>query len=523
MPSHSPIVHLHEKDSVVVALRDLKIGETLDVSGMEIRVRDAIPAGHKLAIQAARAGDPVVKFGWPIGMASQPIEPGQHVHTQNVRCEHQVDLQAIATELPEIIRPTSIPTFHGYHRASGKVGTRNYVAVISNVNCSASVAKMIARQFPPEYFEQFENVDGIVAFRHEGGCAMKWEGSRHKMLSAVLGGMAKHPNIGGFLLVGLGCEQGTLDHLVGSQKLHSIEMPTAPTHGDDHPAMASDLPMLTIQAEGGTQATVKRGTEIAEQLIRRANNASRSEASASELILATECGGSDGYSGISANPALGNAVDRLVACGGTGILAETSEIFGAEHLLTRRARSKDVAERLLEKIQWWHWYAGLYGENLDNNPSVGNKAGGLTTITEKSLGAVSKGGTMPLEAVYDYAAPVDKKGFVVMDSPGFDPASVTGMVAGGANLVAFTTGRGSCFGFKPTPSLKIASNTSLYERLPDDMDFNAGRVLEGESIESVGADLFDQLLRTASGEKTCSEQLGLGDEEFVPWLVGPVL
>lgn len=319
--------------------------------------------------------------------------------------------------------------------------------------------------------------------------------------------------------MGLGCEQGTLDYLVESQRLHSIAAPEKGVKGSNDNGVA----VLSMQNIGGTRRTVQRGIEVVGEMLEQVNQAKRSQVPASHLVLGTNCGGSDGYSGITANPALGIASDKIVACGGTTILAETTEIYGAEHLLTRRARSKAVAEKLLERIEWWKKYCGNYGEEFDNNPSVGNKAGGLTTIAEKSLGAVSKGGSTALEAVYEYAEPVTHKGFVVMDTPGFDPASVTGIVAGGANLVAFTTGRGSCFGFKPTPSLKIASNTALFRRMPEDMDFNAGEIVEGRSVQEVGHELFLKLLEVASGEKTLSEKLGIGDEEFVPWQVGPVL
>jgi altronate dehydratase len=385
---------------------------------------------------------------------------------------------------------------------------------------------MIAQRFPPEALREFPNVDGVVAFRHDGGCAMAYDGSRHRMLARVLGGLARHPNIGGFILVGLGCEQGTLGHLVQSQGLHQIEIPShlgwagkAQQSGNE----AHPIPMLSIQDEGGTRKTVERGVELVKQLLPRVNAAKRTTVDASHLILGTNCGGSDGYSGITANPVLGIASDLIVACGGTTVLAETSEIYGAEQLLTRRARSAPVAHKLLKLIDWWKWYTSIFGEELDNNPSVGNKAGGLTTITEKSLGAVAKAGHTALEAVYDYGEPITSRGFVVMDSPGFDPASVTGLVASGVNLVAFTTGRGSCYGCKPVPSVKIASNSSLYRRMLDDMDFNAGEAVEGKSVEELGYELFEQLLRVASGEKTKSEILGIGDDEFVPWTVGPVL
>ncbi len=517
LSNSAKFVLLNPLDSVVVALHDLEPGTELNIAGRRIPVRDYIPAGHKMAIRDIAADSPIFKFGWAIGLTLGAVEAGQHVHSHNLRTDHTIDLNAISTEVPAAQEPLNEFAFEGYMRPNGKAGTRNYLAIISNVNCSASVAKMIASRFDGPALADFKNIDGVVSFRHGSGCAMAFEGSRHRMLTQVLGGIAKHANIGGFLLVGLGCEQGTLDHLVRSQKLHQIACPGINAVDED------SVPVLSIQNAGGTRATVEHGCEIVASMLPRVNAARRTTVAASHLILATECGGSDGYSGITANPALGVASDMLVACGGTTILSETAEIYGAEHLLTRRARSRAVAEKLLERIEWWKWYCKIYGEELDSNPSVGNKAGGLTTITEKSLGAVSKGGTTALEAVYEYAEPVEHRGFVVMDSPGFDPASVTGMVAGGANLVAFTTGRGSCFGFKPAPCFKIASNSRLFARLPEDMDFNAGQVIEGRSVQDVGRELFLQLLSVASGEKTCSERLGLGDEEFVPWQVGPVL
>jgi altronate hydrolase len=517
-------VLLSPRDSVVVALQDLQPGTVIKLESEEVTVQEYIPAGHKMAIRNVPLDAPVFKFGWAIGLATQPVSRGQHIHSHNLRCDHTVDLEALATEIPPENPAIEGYSFSGYQRPSGQVGTRNYLAIISNVNCSASVAKLIANRFDETALASYENIDGVVSFRHGSGCAMAFEGSRHRMLTRVLGGMARHPNIGGYLLVGLGCEQGTLEHLVRSQKLHQISTAGLSSHGPVTDEVDYDsVPVLSIQNSGGTRATVEEGVQIVASMLPRVNAVRRTRVPASHLMLATECGGSDGYSGITANPALGAAADLLVACGGTVILSETSEIYGAEHLLTRRARSRQVAEKLLERIEWWKWYCKNYGEELDNNPSVGNKAGGLTTITEKSLGAVSKGGSSALEAVYDYAEPVEQRGFVVMDSPGFDPASVTGMVAGGANLVAFTTGRGSCFGFKPAPSFKIASNSRLFARLPDDMDFNAGQVVEGRSVADVGRELFERLLETASGQPTCSERLGLGDEEFVPWQVGPVL
>jgi altronate hydrolase len=508
---------LNARDSVVIATQPLAAGDQIQVGDQTIEIRSQIPPGHKVAILPVEVDQPILKFGWSIGAATRPIQPGDHVHVHNIRANHEVDFSSIATAVPASPAPLH-HTFEGYRRANGRVGTRNYVAVISNVNCSASVARMIAQRFTQSH-PKLPNIDGVISFRHEGGCAMAFDGIRHRMLSRVLGGIARHPNIGGYLLVGLGCEQGTLDHLIESQRLHTIAM----ANGKNASPANQAVPVLSIQSAGGTRLTVERGLEEVAKLVQQVNDAQRTTESASHLMLGTECGGSDGYSGVTANPAVGVAADMIVACGGTAILSETSEIFGAEHLLTRRARSPQVAHKLLERIEWWKKYCGNYGEELDNNPSVGNKAGGLTTITEKSLGAVAKGGSTALEGVYEYAEPIDQKGFVVMDSPGFDPASVTGMVASGANLVAFTTGRGSCFGFKPTPSFKVASNSQLFRRLPEDMDFNAGEIVDGKSVQEVGRDLFLRLLEVASGQLTCSEKLGIGDEEFVPWLVGPVL
>jgi altronate hydrolase len=527
---------LQPNDSVAVCLRRVLPGERFCLHGQSVEIQQEVDAGHKIAIREHALGQSVVKFGFPIGVASVPIRKGQHVHSHNLMMDTRgLDEQAAwhPPELPVFEQPA---TFEGFVRPGGQVGTRNYVAVISNVNCSASVARMIARHFEGDALDRFPNVDGVISFRHESGCGMSWQGFRHRTLARVLAGIARHPNIGGCLLVGLGCEQGTLEDLVSRHELHQIHLPAKPSHAvsasppSDRCSQQSSeqsgprpIPMLSIQDSGGTRQTIQRGVEMVRQLLPEVNAASRSTVSASHLILATECGGSDGYSGITANPVLGVAADLLVACGGTVILSETPEIFGAEHLLTGRARCAEVSAKLLEKIRWWQAHCAHYGEELDHNPSVGNKAGGLTTITEKSLGAVAKAGSTRLEAVVDYAEPIRQKGLVFMDSPGFDPASVTGMVAGGANLVAFTTGRGSCFGFKPAPSLKIASHSELYHRMSEDMDFDAGCVLDGRSVAEVGHELFLALLEAASGKQTCSERLGIGDEEFIPWLVGPML
>jgi len=514
--SRVDVVNLHPRDNICVAAVNLPIGHLVTTPTGPVSVQTPIGIGHKVAVVPIAKDEPVLKYGQIIGFATCKISPGELVHSHNlVNGDFALDY-AKSTEIPPPPPAITGRTFQGYRRASGRAGTRNYVAIISTVNCSASVSKYVAERFDTSALADYPNIDGVVALTHNSGCGMPYAGQNHEMLNRVMGGMARHPNIGAYLLIGLGCEQGAMGYLVESQNLLQI----AGTNGGQPPGAP---PMLTIQDLGGTAKTIETGIKALAELLPRANDVKREAIPASEIILGTECGGSDGNSGVTANPAVGIAADRLVACGGTSILAETSEIYGAEHLLTRRAVSEEVADKLIERIAWWHWYAGVFGAELDNNPSVGNKAGGLTTIAEKSLGAVAKAGSTALVDVYHYAEPVTAKGQVVMDTPGFDPPSVTGMVAGGANVCVFTTGRGSCFGCKPTPSIKISSNTPMYERLSDDMDINAGTILEGRSVAEVGEEIFEKILAVASGEKTKSEQLGIGDEEFVPWTIGPVL
>ena len=508
------VVHLHPADNICVAARNLGAGEEISAGGRTVRLPAEIRIGHKIAIAQIAEGDRVLKYGQSIGVAAKSIEPGGWVHTHNLAQDRSARDYASASETPPPPAPIADRSFMGYRRPNGKAGTRNYLAVISTVNCSASVARYVAERFDRASLADYPNVDGVVAFKHASGCGMQFDGQTHEMLNRVMGGIARHANIGGYLLIGLGCEQGAMGYFVEGQKLVQID---GATNGRQAP------PMFSMQDMGGTTKTVEAGVKALAELLPRANDIRREPIPASEIMLATECGGSDGNSGVTANPAVGVASDLLVACGGTSILAETPEIYGAEHLLTRRAVSVEVADKLIERIKWWQWYVSLFGAELDNNPSVGNKEGGLTTIAEKSLGAVAKGGSTALVDVYQYAEPVTAKGFVVMDTPGFDPPSVTGMVAGGANVAVFTTGRGSCFGCKPCPSIKIATNTPMYERMIDDMDIDAGGILHGRSVEEVGREIFEEILAVASGKKTKSEQHGIGDEEFVPWLVGPTL
>ncbi|MCA9222791.1 MAG: altronate dehydratase [Planctomycetales bacterium] len=513
----SNFIRLHTSDNVAIATEPLTIGQVVSVDDRSVRLSAPIPSGHKFAIREISLDSPVLKYGQPIGIAKQPIKVGEHVHTHNLQDRHAVAEVITATNPPPPPAPIR-RTFQGYVRADGRVGTRNYVAVLSTVNCSATVCHRVVARFDQERMKRWPNVDGVFAATHTTGCALQYDSRKHQMIGRTMAGYADHPNVGGRLIIGLGCEQNTPAYLA---QHHGVVPLFAP--GGRQLTRDDGVPMLTMQTEGGSAVTIDQGERLLEQVLDLANQATRSEADASNLTLGVECGGSDGYSGITANPAIGAVSDRIVACGGTSIISETTELYGAEHLLCERSRSPEVAQKLVDLLHWWQQYVAFYGGELDNNPSVGNKAGGLSTITEKSLGAVSKSGSTALEAVYDYAERVTAKGLTVMDSPGFDPASVTGKVAGGANLVMFSTGRGSCFGCKPTPVIKIASNSELFARMRDDMDLDAGEAIAGKSIDQLGDEFFEFALRVASGEKTASERNGFGDHEFVPWTVGPTL
>ena len=510
-------VVLRADDNVAVAALPIPEGFTIEANGQAVEVREPIALGHKVALRAIEAGEAVRKYGQIIGFATKTIPAGAWVHVHNVKADLFDRDYAFATEHPVLPR-VEPRTFEGYLRPDGRVGSRNYIAVISTVNCSASTSRYIADRFRDNAWrKEFPNVDGVFAITHKGGCAVPFEGQDHKTLERVLAGFATHPNVAAYVLVGLGCEVSFAQHVVDSQDLVLLGGAKGKSPTKQRPRM------LNIQEQGGITKTVEAAVEAVLQLMPEANSWTRSTQPASKIHLAMECGGSDGNSGVTANPALGVAADLVVAQGGTAVLGETTEIYGAEHLLTRRAVSREVGEKLVKRIQWWEWYSGLFGAEINNNPSPGNKNGGLTTIYEKSLGALAKAGTSPLVDVVGYAERVDTPGLVFMDTPGYDPPCTTGLVAGGANVLVFTTGRGSVLGLKPTPCIKAATNTPMYERMIDDMDLNAGTVLEGESIESAGQRLFELILDVASGRHTKSERQGVGEEEFDPWQIGPVL
>ncbi|QFU09676.1 D-galactarate dehydratase [Rhodobacteraceae bacterium THAF1] len=493
-------VRLSPEDNVVTAITPLEVGQE--------GATQLIPRGHKMATVDIAKGQPVHKYAQVIGYAAEDIAKGAHVHTQNLEFRNVDTEYEFSTNLRPVVPATQRDTFKGYRRSNGRVGTRNYIAVLTSVNCSATAARMIAGHFTPDKLADYPNVDGVAAFVHGTGCAMGGDGTGFELLQRTLWGYARNPNVGGVLMAGLGCEMMQIDWLIEAYGL---------TPGPLFQAM-------NIQDVGGLSTTVELGIKKIEAMLPLVNDVQREECPASELMVALQCGGSDAWSGITANPAVGHACDLLVAQGGTGVLAETPEIYGAEHLLTARATDRAVGDKLIGLIEWWQDYTSRNRGNMDNNPSPGNKAGGLTTILEKSLGAAAKGGTTPLTGVFKYAEPVTTRGFTFMDSPGYDPASVTGQIASGCNLVCFTTGRGSAFGSKPAPTMKVATNTQMFQRLTSDMDVNAGTILShGASVEEVGREIYEMWLRMASGEASKSEAQGLGDYEFVPWQVGAVM
>ena len=507
MATASKTLRLHPLDNVRVALVDLAAGERLEPEG--IVCRRQVPAGHKVAAAAIRAGAAVVKYGQPIGVAACAIAAGDHVHTHNLGMgcfERDYAPGAEAWSAEAGAEPPEF--FQGIIRPDGRAATRNYIGVISTVNCSASVTRMVAEEFRGEALAAYANVDGIVPICHGLGCGMAGSGRGFDYLHDSLAGYRRHPNFAGVLLIGLGCEVMQTGAVISEEGRST------------HPMVQA----MTIQEWGGTRRTVQEAVARVRAMLPAADAVRREPVPAGRLILGLECGGSDALSGITANPALGAAVDRLVGQGGTAILGETPEIYGAEHLLTRRAVNRKVADQLIDCIRWWEEYTAQLGGEMDNNPTPGNKAGGLTTILEKSLGAVAKGGTAPLRAVYRYAEPVTERGLVFMDTPGYDPVSITGMVAGGANILCFTTGRGSVFGCRPAPSLKLATNTPMYRRMEEDMDLDCGPIAAGDaSVEELGRALFRLILDTASGRRTKSESLGIGNDEFVPWHIGAVM
>jgi altronate hydrolase len=509
MTGTNGVIRLHASDNVMVLTKFAGAGSR--PLGHGLALEKLVPSGHKIATQDIGEGEPVIKFGQIIGYASRTVAAGEQVHTHNCAMGAHDQNYRIGEDFRpiEYVPDGKRLTFHGYRRADGGAGTRNFIALCATVNCSATVVRRIADHFNRTgILDDFPNVDGVIALAHGTGCGMAASGEGYEALQRVLWGHATHPNVGAAIFIGLGCEVmqiGRMKAMFGSSGEERF-------HG------------LTIQETGGTRKTIEAGIEAIKKLLPAVNDVKRVPIPLSELTVGLQCGGSDGFSGITANPALGAATDLLVQQGGTALLSETPEIYGAEQLLVRRAASKEVGEKLIARIRWWENYTSVNGGSMDNNPSPGNKAGGLTTILEKSLGAAAKGGTLALSDVLLYAEKVKEHGFVFMDSPGYDPVSATGQIASGAQLVVFTTGRGSAFGSKPAPTIKLATNSAMYKMLDEDMDINCGDIIDGGvSIEDKGREILAKMIEVASGRKSKSEALGLGDNEFVPWQIGAVM
>ena len=503
---HSTIV-LGDKDNVAIALTAILKDDLIDELGLTAKTD--IPKGHKVAKRAIARGDAVFKYGQIIGRSTTAILAGEHVHTHNIEFTDHKSGYEFATETQKKLNVEVNAEFLGYHRDDGKVGTRNYIGILTSVNCSGSVAKFVAEEAEKSgLLKRYKNIDGIVPIVHGSGCGMANSGEGYELLFRTLSGYARNPNFAAILLIGLGCEVMQIADLVGKSRLQSED----------------SFRYMTIQNEGGTSRTIERGISILTELLECADQSTRQPTSVSKLTVGLQCGGSDGYSGITANPALGVASDILVQNGGISILSETPEIYGAEHLLTRRALTEEIGKKLLDRISWWEDYTARNGGEMNNNPSPGNKRGGLTTILEKSLGAVAKGGVAPLAGVFEYGEKITTQGFVYMDSPGYDPCSVTGQIASGANIIVFTTGRGSVSGYKPSPCIKLSTNTSMYRRMSGDIYLDCGDIIEGGvTLEEKGKQIFDQIVRVASGHRTKSEKLGFGGSEFVPWQIGAVM
>jgi altronate hydrolase len=499
-------LRLNDKDNLVVAVDTIELGAAVE----NVLATARVPRGHKMATTKIVKGAPVLKFGQIIGFASDDILPGAHIHTHNCGfAAFERDYAYAQDAKSELILPLSQQaTFQGFRRSNGRVGTRNYIGVVTSVNCSATVARFIAEAVNKSgILADYPTIDGVIPLVHSTGCGIDSDGETFEVLKRTTWGYACNPNMAGVLVVGLGCEGFQIARM---KQAYGIQE-------------SAVFRTMTIQETGGTKKTIAAGVEAVKAMLPIAGKVQRETVPASELMLALQCGGSDGYSGITANVALGVAVDLLVKHGGTAVLSETPEIYGAEHLLTRRARDIATGEKLVSIIKWWEDYTARARMSMDNNPSPGNKAGGLTTILEKSLGAAAKGGSTTLNAVYRYAEPITEKGFVYMDTPGYDPVSVTGQVAGGCNMLTFTTGRGSAYGCKPTPSIKLATNTDIYKRMIDDMDINCGDIVDGVPLAQKGQEIFDKVLAVASGEKSKSEDLGYGDAEYVPWQIGATM
>jgi altronate hydrolase len=504
---------LHPLDTVAIAKQDIPAGTRINLAPgsreQAITIQQDVPTGHKFAVVPVGTGKAVLRYGQKIGVATQEIYVGDWVHTHNLATgdmEREFSIRTVP--LSPLQEEAGGLTFLGYPRPGGLVGTRNLIVVVSSVSCSAQVARAIAGAFSPDILRDYPQVDGVVAITHGTGCCVPIGSTSLAYLQRTLVQIARHPNVGGVVYVSLGCEGNQMQDLVRTnwEAMDSLD-----------PGTCVVGPYLAIQECGGIAETVRGGVAAVQRMLPFVNATRRERTPLSGLTVALQCGGSDGWSGITANPLVGRVSDRIVQAGGTVVLAETPEIYGAEHLLLNRVASEEAGQKLVAILREWQRQSQVYGFSLDNNPSPGNKKGGLTTIFEKSLGAVAKAGSTPLVDALPYAEWITSKGLVFMDTPGYDPVSVTGQVAGGCNLVIFTTGRGSVFGGSLAPCVKVVSNSTTYRRMAADMDYNAGALLEGANMDTAAEELLDLVIGAASGVQTKSEISSFREEEFIPW------
>jgi len=503
-------LRLHPKDQVVTALKDLTEGEKIN----RVTIKTPIPRWHKVAVKPIKEGSPVLKYGQVIGFATQSIAPGEWVHVHNLNIGRLSDPAPgdMATEIPPDPIPIPDRYFLGFRRPDGHAATRNYILLASTVDCANHAVEAALRELNQEksfLLRRFPNVDGVIGMTHPSGCGLAAMSEAHLRQNRTIDGFLNHPNAAARLVVGLGCEKGSPDLIFGSNPSGSLKNCKKPA--------GANPSVFMIQNEGGTQKTVDKIIDYVLKMLPEVNCMRRELIPTSELILATQCGGSNALSGITANPAIGIASDLLIAAGGASFFAETTETFGAGHLLTRRAKTKKIAQQYLDHVKWWASYLKSHGAHFDNNPTPGNKEGGLTTIAEKSLGSVAKGGNTALCGVVDYAEPIPGPGLYFMNTPGYDPVSCTGQTAGGALVGIFSTGQGSCFGGLLTPWIKVVSNTDVFDKIID-MEINAGSILDGIPLETVGRQIFEQVLAVASGARTYSEKMNIA--VFNVWNTG---
>jgi altronate hydrolase len=476
-----------------------------------ITLKTDIPRGHKVATKNIPRGTPVIKYGMPIGLANQDIQIGEHVHVHNISFSEFIPINDELTKPRSHALASLSPrstTFSGYKRRNGTTGVRNYIVVMADVNCSATVAKEIALNFRNTLNRS--DIDGVVPVTYSGGCAHSPNTYAHEIQARTLSGWLEHPNVVAALCIGLGCE--------------TMNWKRISAHLTESDALYLPIENFNITEVGGTKAAIQRGINWIRNCLEVLPKFERTMCPVSELRIGTNCGGSDAFSGMTANPALGLASDAIVNLGGTSVFAEIPECYGAETTyLFPRIKSQQHKEKLKNVLNFWNDYYSRHRVLADNNLAAGNISGGISTILEKSLGAIAKSGSSEISAVIDYGERIKESGLVLMNTPGYDPASVTGLVAGGCNMIAFTTGRGSTFGCSIAPTLKIATNSAIFEKMSDDMDINAGSILDGKALSDVGEEIYETLLKCASGQQTKSEANRIGWEEFVPWSVGETL